>query len=61
MTGEMRPKLLEVPSNAGFLVYEEAVKKRLACHNFTRAFQLEDNPRQQGVCTTWVGYLNFEY
>ena len=45
----MRPKLLEVPSNAGFLVYEDAVKKRLASHKFSRAFQLADDPRQQGV------------
>ena len=58
---EMRPKLLEVPSNAGFPAYKEAVKKRLASHNFNREFQLEDDPRQQGVWTTWVEYLNFEY
>lgn len=58
---EMRPKLLEVPSNAGFPAYKKAVKKRLASHNFNREFQLEDDPRQQGVWTTWVEYLNFEY
>ena len=58
---EMRPKLLEVPSNAGFPAYKEAVKKRLASHNFNLEFQLEDDPRQQGVWTTWVEYLNFEY
>ena len=58
---EMRPKLLEVPSNAEFSVYEEAVKKRLASHKFTQEFQLTDDPRHQGVWTTWVEYLNFEY
>jgi hypothetical protein len=57
----MKPKCLEVPSNAGFPAYEEAVRKRLASHNFTREFQLEGDPRQQGVRATWVEYLNFEY
>ena len=42
----MKPKLREVPSSAGFPAYKEAVKRRLALHNFTRPFQLEDNPRQ---------------
>ena len=58
---EMRPKLLKVPSSAGFPAYKEAVKKRLASHKFNREFQLEDDPRQQGVWTTWIEYLNFEY
>ena len=58
---EMKPKLREVPSDAGFQAYREAVKRRLASHPFTRAFRLEDDPRQQGDWTTWVEYLNFEY
>ena len=57
----MRPMRLEVPSNAGFPAYEEAVKKRLVSHHFTREFRLEGDPRQQGVWATWVEYLNFEY
>lgn len=57
----MKLKLREVPGNIGFPAYREAVKRRLASHNFTRSFQLEDDPRQQTNWATWVEYLNFEY
>ncbi|KAF2805241.1 uncharacterized protein BDZ99DRAFT_116025 [Mytilinidion resinicola] len=54
---EMRPKRLEVPSNARFPAYEATVKKRLVSHKFAWEFQLEGDPRQQGVWATWVEYL----
>ncbi|PTB49199.1 hypothetical protein M431DRAFT_98005, partial [Trichoderma harzianum CBS 226.95] len=57
---EMKRKYREVPGGS-FSAYQEAVKKRLACHNFTREFRLEADPRQQDAWTTWVEYLNFEY
>lgn len=44
----MRPIRLEVPSNAGFPAYEGTVKRRLVSHNFTREFQLDEDPNQQG-------------
>jgi len=44
-----------------FALYVAAVKKRLAGHNFTQSFNLEQNPRHQDVLTTWIEYLNFEY
>ncbi|KAJ4862459.1 hypothetical protein T069G_03413 [Trichoderma breve] len=57
---ESTPKYCEVPGGS-FQAYQEAVKKRLASHNFTREFRLEADPRQQDTWTTWVEYLNFEY
>lgn len=44
----------------GFPDYVEAVKRRLAQHNFTRPFQLHEDPTQQDKLTTWIEYLNFE-
>ncbi|KAF3054688.1 hypothetical protein CFAM422_013337 [Trichoderma lentiforme] len=57
---EMKRKYREVPGGS-FSAYQEAVKKRLASHNFTREFRLKADPRQQDTWTTWVEYLNFEY
>ncbi|PNP51838.1 hypothetical protein THARTR1_07607 [Trichoderma harzianum] len=57
---EMKRKDCEVPGGS-FSAYQEAVKKRLTSHNFTREFRLEADPRQQDAWTTWVEYLNFEY
>ncbi|KAL7952807.1 hypothetical protein V8C34DRAFT_318723 [Trichoderma compactum] len=57
---EMKRKYREVPGGS-FSAYQEAVKKRLASHNFTRKFRLEADPRQQDAWSTWVEYLNFEY
>ncbi|KAK5998719.1 hypothetical protein PT974_01101 [Cladobotryum mycophilum] len=45
----------------GLSDYEEAVKRRLEQHNFSRAFHLEEKPGQQDKLTTWIEYLNFEY
>ncbi|KJZ68715.1 hypothetical protein HIM_11893 [Hirsutella minnesotensis 3608] len=45
----------------GFLDYAKAVKRRLARHNFTRPFQLMQDPKRQDKLTTWIEYLNFEY
>ncbi|KAK1768843.1 hypothetical protein QBC33DRAFT_557604 [Phialemonium atrogriseum] len=44
----------------GFPDYVEAVRRRLAQHNFTRPFQLHEDPTQQDKLTTWIEYLNFE-
>ncbi|KAM4062850.1 hypothetical protein HRG_007667 [Hirsutella rhossiliensis] len=45
----------------GFPDYVEAVRRRLARHEFTRPFQLREDPKQQDKLTTWIEYLNFEY
>jgi hypothetical protein len=44
-----------------FSVYVDKVMYRLAQHGFTRAFQLEKDPKQQDKLTTWIEYLNYEY
>ncbi|KAK3940771.1 hypothetical protein QBC46DRAFT_449292 [Diplogelasinospora grovesii] len=41
--------------------YVEAVRRRLSRHNFTRTFQLEEDPKCQDRLTTWIEYLNYEY
>ncbi|KAM6524085.1 hypothetical protein FSOLCH5_004692 [Fusarium solani] len=41
--------------------YFEAVKRRLASHDFTRPFELNEDPAQQDQLTTWIEYLGFEY
>lgn len=45
----------------GFSQYVEAVKRRLARHDFARSFRLHEDPKQQDKLTTWIEYLNFEY
>ncbi|KAH6982348.1 hypothetical protein BKA56DRAFT_585734 [Ilyonectria sp. MPI-CAGE-AT-0026] len=45
----------------GFPQYAEAVKRRLAQHDFTRPCHLHEDPKQQDALTTWIEYLNFEY
>jgi hypothetical protein len=45
----------------GFSDYVDAVKRRLARHEFTRTFQLKEDPKRQDKLTTWIEYLNFEY
>lgn len=45
----------------GFPQYAEAVKRRLAQHDFIRLFHLHEDPKQQDKLTTWIEYLNFEY
>lgn len=57
---ENEPRFLELSGDRELPSYEEAVKKRLATHNFTQSFQLKD-PRHQDEWTTWVEYLNFQY
>ncbi|XP_044719102.1 uncharacterized protein HRG_07667 [Hirsutella rhossiliensis] len=47
--------------DGGFPDYVEAVRRRLARHEFTRPFQLREDPKQQDKLTTWIEYLNFEY
>lgn len=39
--------------------YTEAVKNLLAQYDFTRPFQLHDDPKQQDKLTTWIEYLGF--
>lgn len=45
----------------GFRHYAEAVKRRLARHDFTRPFELDENPQKQDQLTTWIEFLNYEY
>ncbi|KAG4278814.1 hypothetical protein FPRO04_06135 [Fusarium proliferatum] len=44
----------------GFQGYAEAMKHRLARHDFTRPFELDENPEKQDNLTTWIEYLNYE-
>lgn len=41
--------------------YVEAVKRRLARHNFTHPFELDKDLKKQDQLTTWIEYLNYEY
>ncbi|KAK7414085.1 hypothetical protein QQX98_007028 [Neonectria punicea] len=45
----------------GFADYAKAVHRRLAQHNFTQPFKLDEDIRKQDRLTTWVEYLNYEY
>ncbi|CVL09348.1 uncharacterized protein FMAN_15506 [Fusarium mangiferae] len=45
----------------GFRDYTEAVKRRLARHDFTLSFELDEDPKKQDKLTTWIEYLNYEY
>ena len=44
-----------------FADYNNAVKRRLARHGFTRPFELKEDLTQQDNLTTWIEYLCFEY
>lgn len=45
----------------GFPDYVQAVKSRLARHDFTQPFELDEKPEKQDKLTTWIEYLNYEY
>ncbi|KAG7287428.1 hypothetical protein NEMBOFW57_006939 [Staphylotrichum longicolle] len=44
-----------------FPQYVTAVKKRLAAHDFTKRFNLKEDPRSQDALATWIEYLDFEW
>lgn len=44
-----------VTGNA-FSGYVDAVRRRLARHGFTRPFELNQDPKQQGKLETWIEY-----
>ncbi|TVY74648.1 hypothetical protein Focb16_v006021 [Fusarium oxysporum f. sp. cubense] len=44
----------------GFYGYAKAVEHRLARHDFTRPFELDEDPEKQDKLTTWIEYLNYE-
>ncbi|KAF0319010.1 hypothetical protein GQ607_013819, partial [Colletotrichum asianum] len=44
-----------------FRDYVDAVKRRLASHDFTQSFDLDEDPKKQDRLTTWIEYLNYEY
>ncbi|KAJ5009401.1 hypothetical protein K4K57_008860 [Colletotrichum sp. SAR 10_99] len=44
-----------------FRDYVDAVKRRLASHDFTQSFDLHEDPKKQDRLTTWIEYLNYEY
>ncbi|KAL2384349.1 hypothetical protein RJZ90_002076 [Blastomyces dermatitidis] len=44
-----------------FPIYARAVKDRLVRHEFTRTFQLDEDPTKQDSLTTWIEYLGYEY
>lgn len=58
---EFQPILLEQSKGESFLAYAQAVKIRLLSHNFTRSFQLAEDPRVQDSRTTWIEYLSYVY
>ena len=47
--------------NGRFPTYFEGVKQGLAEHEFTRTFQLDQDPERQDKLTTWIEYLDYEY
>lgn len=49
------------PTGPAFPNYVDAVKRRLARHDFKRPFELNQDPEQQGKLETWIEYLYFEY
>ncbi|KAH6614516.1 hypothetical protein B0J18DRAFT_302200 [Chaetomium sp. MPI-SDFR-AT-0129] len=53
--------LREDNGRGGFSEYIAEVKRCLAKHGFTRAFQLDKDPARQDKLTTWTEYLNYEY
>ncbi|KJZ70540.1 hypothetical protein HIM_10084 [Hirsutella minnesotensis 3608] len=55
-----RRTVRELHGEYSFLEYAEAMKRRLAQYNFTRPFQLMEDPTQQDTLTTWIEYLGFE-
>ncbi|KAF2452264.1 hypothetical protein BDY21DRAFT_425265 [Lineolata rhizophorae] len=57
---QWKPELRLLSDDQGFPAYREAVKRRLAPHNFNRPLQLMKDPRKQTEWTTWLEYLNFE-
>lgn len=60
-TWELQPTLWESSSDESFAAYVQAVRNRLASHNFVEVFELAEDPRQQDQRTTWIEYLNFAY
>ena len=58
---EYEPRFLEISGTEGFTAYAQAVRRRLASHQFTQSFRLAEDPRQQDARTTWVEYLNYVY
>ncbi|CAJ2508691.1 Uu.00g137170.m01.CDS01 [Anthostomella pinea] len=45
----------------GFRDYVEAMRRRLAGHDFTQPFELDEDPKKQDRLTTWIEYLGYEY
>ncbi|KAK2611953.1 hypothetical protein QQS21_002059 [Conoideocrella luteorostrata] len=60
-TWEQKERHLELSGREGLAAYGQAVKRRLASHQFTQPFQLAEDPRQQDPWTTWVEYLGYVY
>ena len=58
---QQKPELRQLSENQGFSAYRDALKGRLATHNFSRPLQLKNDPRLQDGWNTWLEYLNFEY
>ncbi|OAA58603.1 hypothetical protein SPI_06676 [Niveomyces insectorum RCEF 264] len=53
--------LREDHGRGGFGAYVQEAKRRLARYGFTRAFEVDKDPRRQDKLTEWVEYLNYEY
>ena len=49
-----------VPDSQAFPPYRDAVKRRLARHNFARPLQLRKDPRRQTKWTNWLEYVGYE-
>jgi hypothetical protein len=44
-----------------FPTYINALKRSFARHDFTRPYQLDEDPERQDKLTTWIEFLDYEY
>ncbi|KAF4943311.1 hypothetical protein FGADI_13500 [Fusarium gaditjirri] len=57
---EQQRRLYREADCRGFHDYAKAMKHRLTHHDFTRPFELDEDPEKQDKLTTWIEYLNYE-
>ncbi|KAL8927684.1 MAG: hypothetical protein Q9172_001244 [Xanthocarpia lactea] len=54
------PTSRQLPEGQTFSAHSNAVKIRLAPHQFTKPIQLRKDPQKQTIWTDWLEYLSFE-
>jgi hypothetical protein len=57
---QQKPSARQLPEREPFTLYREAVRRRLAPHQFARPLLLRENPRHQTQWTDWLEYLGYE-